>query len=63
MHELRRDHNHLKSKVEADNMATIHLLANVATTVQALQVDVLKLNKQIWGAIKQLRGKAPRAKK
>lgn len=56
-HEQHKAHENLKGKVAADAMASIHLLAGVAATVEKVQVDVLKLNNQIWGAIKQLRAK------
>lgn len=53
--ELRKEHELLKSKQAADTIAHIHLLAQIANSVTAVSVDVTKLNKQIWGAIKQLR--------
>lgn len=57
LHDLRKDFERLKSKTEADALASIHLLAGVAANVSKLHVDVVKLNKQVWGAIKQLRKK------
>ncbi len=58
LYDLRKDHETLKSKQAADTIAHIHLLAQIANTVTGVSVDVTKLNKQIWGAIKQLRKKA-----
>lgn len=55
--ELRKDHERLKSKQAADTIAHIHLLAQIADSVTAVSVDVTKLNRQIWGAIKELRKK------
>ena len=55
IYDLRKDHEALKSKQHADNMAHIHLLTGVAQSVGNVHADVAKLNKQIWGAIKELR--------
>lgn len=55
--EQHKAHKALESKQAADTIAHIHLLAQIADSVTAVSVDVTKLNKQIWGAIKQLRKK------
>lgn len=57
LHDLRKDHEVLKSKQAADTLAHIHLLAQIAGAVSNVSVDMVKLNKQVWGAIKQMRGK------
>ena len=54
---LKKELATMKSSHKSDTMANIHLLSQVAKSVQELHVDVVKLNKQIWGAIKQLRKK------
>lgn len=60
--ELYRGHTALKSKQAADTMASIHLLGQIAASVQVVQGNVTsvqgavtKVNKQIWGAIQGLR--------
>ena len=55
LHQLRKDHEALRSKQAADTMAHIHLLTGIATSVTEVSVDVALIHKQIWGAIKELR--------
>lgn len=64
LHALRRDHDKLykshealRSKVSADAMASIHLLAGVADSVDQLAAEVAKVKRQVFGAIKELRAK------
>ena len=49
---LRQDHETLKSEVRANNMAHIHLLSQVAKSVQAVHREIKSMNSRLASVLK-----------